>query len=169
MRTALFCACLAAYFIPAQASSAPTNEIQYLQARESIRAQCIQGRRTICGRILKVLPGGWVIDSGYTNLMRLPLEHSWLIPGTVETERASNLVEKDEPDCPCVGLVFLTDPPKSRRRVKPKVFDYVVLEVFPTGYYTYHSVGTVERTIRRFSGNLSLAVRSNLRAQVAHQ
>ena len=50
---------------------------------EQIRAECIQGRRLICGKILKVLPDGFVIESGYTNLLRPWLTDSWLIPGTV--------------------------------------------------------------------------------------
>jgi len=177
MRTALLCAWLAALPVLAQtigpahkadpppdASSAPTNQIDYLQATEAVRAKCIQGRRTICGRILKVLPGGLVVDSGYTSLMRHPLDRSWLIPSTVEAQREPNLVEKNEPDCVCVGLVFLTDAPKSRRP-RPKVLDYVVLRAFPTGQFTYNSVGTIQRTVRRFSYSLPIAVRSNLKAE----
>jgi hypothetical protein len=177
MRTTLLCAWLAALPVlaqtigpapkadpPSDASSAPTNVIEYLQAREAIRASCIQGRRIICGRILKVLPGGLVVDSGYTNLMRRPLDRFWLIPGTVEAERERDLLEKNEPDCVCAGLVFVTDPPKSRR-AKPKVFDYVVLQAFPTGHFTYNSVGTIQRTVRRFSGSLPIAVRLNLMAE----
>jgi hypothetical protein len=176
MRTALLCAWLAALPVLAQtigpaqkaepppgASSAPTNQIDYRQAAEAIRADCIQRRRIICGRILKVLPGGLVVDSGYTNLMRHPLDRFWLMPSTVEAEREPNLVEKNEPDCVCIGLVFLTDTPKSRR-AKPKVLDYVVLQAFPTGHFTYNSVGTTQRTVRRFSGSLPIAVRLNLEA-----
>jgi hypothetical protein len=175
-RTIVFGIWLAALPVPAQnvgpaqktdplrdASSAPTNQLDYFQATEAIRADCIQGRRMICGRILKVLPEGFVVESGYTNLMRHPLDHSWLIPSTVEAEREPNLLEKNEPDCVCVGLVFVTDPPKSRR-AKPKVLDYVVLQAYPTGHFTYNSVGTIERTVRRFSGSLAMAVRINLQA-----
>jgi hypothetical protein len=174
MRTALLCAWLAALLAPAQTngpapkadpppetSSAPTNHLDYLQAMQAIRADCIQGRRIICGRILKVLPGGLVVDSGYSNLIRQPLERSWLVPSTVETKRAPDLVEKNEPDCVCVGLVYLTDLPKSRRRTKPTVFDYVVLQAFPAGHFTYNSVGTIRRTVRRFSVSLPDAVRLN--------
>lgn len=143
------------------ATSALTNRVNYFQVGEAMRTNCIQGRRIICGRIVKVLPGGLVVDSGYTNLMRHPLERSWLISGTVKAEREPNLVEKNEPDCPCVGLVYLTDTPKSRR-IKPKVFDYVVLEAFPAGHFTYNSVGTIQRTVRRFSVSLPVAVRINL-------
>jgi hypothetical protein len=176
LRTTLLCAWLAALPALAQtngsapkadappaASSALTNQLAYLQASETIRTDCIQGRRIICGRIIKILPGGLVVDSGYTNLIRKPLERTWLIPGTVEAERAPDLVEKNEPDCVCVGLVYVTDLPKSRR-AKPKVFDYVVLQAFPTGHFTYNSVGTIERTVRRFSGNLPAAVQTNLKA-----
>jgi hypothetical protein len=150
--------------LPVLAHAAPTNQFEYLQAREAMRTNCIQGRRIICGRILKMLPGGLIVDSGYTNLMRRPLNRSWLIPSTVEAERAPNLVEKNEPDCVCVGLVFLTDLPKSRR-AKPKLLDYVVLPAFPTGHYTYDSVGTLQRTVRRFSGSLPIAVQLNLKAE----
>ena len=149
---------------PADSASAPTNHFDYRQV-EAVRAKCIQGRRIICGKIIKVLPEGLVVDSGYTNLMREPLNHSWLIPGTAEAERATNLVEKDEPDCVCVGLVFLTDPPKSRKAGKPKALDYVVLQAFPAGQFTYNSAGTVQRTVRHFSGSLSVAERLNLKAE----
>jgi hypothetical protein len=164
LRTFFLCAWLAAVPVLAQAPNpAPTNRLEYFKASQAIRAECIQGRRIICGRILKVLPEGLVVDSGYTNLMRKPLERSWLIPGTVEAERKPDLVEKNEPDCVCVGLVFLTDPPKSRR-AKPKALDYVVVQGFPAGHFTYNSVGTVQRTVRRFSGNLAAAMRINLKA-----
>jgi hypothetical protein len=129
-----------------------------------MRAECIQGRRIICGKILKVLPTGLVVDSGYTSLMRHPLDRSWLIPGTVEAAREANLVEKNEPDCVCVGLVFVTDLPKLRR-AKPKLYDYINLQAFPAGHFTYNSVGTIQRTVRRFSGSLPVAVRANLIAE----
>jgi hypothetical protein len=164
MRTTLLCAWLAAMPVLAQTiDPVPTNQFAYLQAAEAVRADCIQGRRIICGKIVKLLPGGLVVDSGYTNLMRHPLDRSWLIPSTVEAEREPNLIEKNESDCVCVGLVYLTDLPKSRR-TKPKVLDYVVLEAFPAGHFTYNSVGTIQRTVRRFSGSLPVAVRFNLKA-----
>ena len=34
---------------------------------EQIRTDCIQGRRLICGRVLKIFPDGLIVDSGYTN------------------------------------------------------------------------------------------------------
>ncbi len=134
---------------------------EYEQATEKIRSDCIQGRRIICGRILKILPDGLVVESGYTNLMRAPLNKSWLVPGTVQTSRAATLVEGKEPGCVCVGLVFLTDLPKSRARTKPKPYDYVVIQGYPAGKYTYTSVGTIQRTVRRFSAGLPSAIRLN--------
>ena len=129
------------------------------QQIEALRADCIQHRRTICGKILKVLPDGLVVESGYTNLMRAPLNHSWLAPGSVEAMPAANLVEGRQPDCVCVGLVFLTNLPK-----KPvaKLYDYVDITGYPEGSYTYTSVGDLRRTVRRFSAKLSKAVQWHL-------
>jgi hypothetical protein len=147
-----------------QSSAVPTNQILLLQARtEQIRAECIQGRRSICGKIIKVLPDGLVVDSGYTNLMRYPLDRSWLVPGVATASHAANLVESHEPGSVCFGLVFLTNTPKSRR-VTPKQFDYVIIQGYPAGEYTYKSIGTIERTVRRFSASLSAAVALRLQA-----
>ena len=125
-----------------------------------IRAECVQGRRTICGRILKVLPDGLVVESGYTSLLRPPLDKSWLAPGTVQAVREPNLVEGNEPGCVCVGLVFLSDIPKSRL-AKPKPYDYVVMQAYPAGQYTYTSVATMQRTVRRFAATLQTAILIN--------
>ncbi len=140
-----------------------TNAAEFWRAAEVTRSNCIQGRRIICGKILKLLPGGLIVESGYTNLMRHPLDNSWLIPKTVEAKREPSLVEKSEPDAVCVGLVYLTDYPKSRR-AKPQLYDYVDLEGFPAGEFTYNSIGTIRRTVRHFSANLSAAVRANIEA-----
>jgi hypothetical protein len=130
------------------------------QATETIRADCVHGRRIICGRIMKILPDGLVVESGYPSLMRPPLSKSWLIPGTVPAERDANLIEGNEPGCVCVGRVFLTSLPRSRV-AKPKLYDYVVIQAYPIGQYTYTSVGSIERTIRRFSATLATAVKVN--------
>jgi hypothetical protein len=145
----------------AKDSLTPTQQARmYEEATEKIRADCVQGRRIICGRIMKILPDGLVVESGYTNLMRPPLDKSWLIPGTVEATRAANLVEATEPGSVCVGLVFLTSLPKSRL-AKPHAYDYVVIQAYPAGRYTYTSVGTIQRTVRRFSAALATAVKLN--------
>ena len=133
---------------------------------EAMRAVCIQNRRQICGRILKVLPDGLVVDSGYTNLMRAPLnQQSWLIPGTTLAARATNLVESAQPDSICVGLIFLTDLPKSPG-AKPAAFDYVIIEGFPMGQHTYTSVGDLKRTVRRFTTKVANSVRWNFEESV---
>jgi hypothetical protein len=122
----------------------------------------LQGRRIICGKILKVLPGGLVVESGYADLQRPPLNKSWLIPGSVATRRPANLMESSEPESLCVGVVFLTDLPKARgAAAKPKPYDYVSLLAYPTGQFTYTSVGAVQKTVRRFSANLLKAVKMN--------
>ncbi len=123
------------------------------------RWDCIQSRRIICGKILKVLADGLVIDSGYTNLMRFPLNRSWLAPGTVMAQRAANLVEDNQPEAICIGLVVLTDLPK---KPVPKAYDYVILTGYPTGKRVYTSVGSVRRTVRKFSTKLEKAVQWKL-------
>jgi len=124
---------------------------------EQIRMDCIQGRRLICGRVLKVTPTGLVMDSGYTDLLRPPLGQSWVIPGTVTASRDPNVLERNEPGAPAIGLVFLTDIPK--RGGKPKNFDFVVLIGYPAGQYIYTPVPGVEKPIRRFAAGLASAVK----------
>ena len=148
-----------------RSGSSPTNQMpSHVQRAEQVRDTCIASRRSICGRILKVLPDGLVVESGYTNLMRAPLTRSWLVPGTVTASRAVNLVESREPGAVCIGTVFLTDLPKARGH-KPKQDDYVIIEGYPAGQYTYTSVGTVRKTVRRFSTQLARAVDLNLQAE----
>ena len=148
----------------AMAATIATNQPPSAARRaEQIRAQCLQGRRLICGKILKVLPDGLVVDSGYTDLLRPPLNKSWLISGSITASRPAGMVESREPESVCVGVVFLTDVPKSRgAAAKPKPYDYVSLLGYPAGEYTFKSVGTVQKTVRRFSANLLQAVNLNL-------
>ena len=144
---------------PPDSASSTNENIAVLQHVEELRARCIGNRRIICGKILKIMPDGIVVDSGYTNLMRAPLNQSWLIPGNAVAERATNFVESSAPDSICAGQVYLTDLPKPPRGAKLKIFDYVILEGFPMGKYTYTSVGTVQHTVRRFSTKVAIAVR----------
>jgi hypothetical protein len=170
---------IAAFFLAAFNLSAQTNDLTMATAAvardetsqsaqgvlrpEQIRAECLQGRRIICGRILKVLPGGLVVDSGYTDLLRPPLNASWLVPGNVVASRPANLVESREARSVCVGVVFVTDVPKAHGTgAKPRPYDYVVLLGYPAGQSTYVSVGTIHKTVRRFSANLFQAVKLNL-------
>jgi hypothetical protein len=131
------------------------------QHAEEVRVQSLAGRRMVCGKILKVLPDGLVVESGYTNLLRGSLDKSWLLPGTVSAARPANLVEGREPGCVAIGLVFLTGLPKSHSD-KPRPYDYVVLQGYPAGQYTYTSVADLKRTVRRFATTLPNAVQLNL-------
>ncbi|HZI32082.1 MAG TPA: hypothetical protein VFF11_07055, partial [Candidatus Binatia bacterium] len=70
-------------------------------------------------------------------------------------------VESSQPGSPCIGTVFLTDLPRARG-AKPKRFDYVIIEGYPAGQYTYKSLGTIHKTVRRFSAQLAKAVELNL-------
>lgn len=123
---------------------------------EQIRAACIEGRRLVCGKVLKVFPDGLVIESGYTDLLRPPLTESWVVPGTVSASRNTTSLELNQPGTPCFGLVFLTDIPK---RPKVKAFDYVILMGYPAGQYEYSPAPGVRHQIRKFSAGLDTAVR----------
>ncbi len=133
------------------------------QRVEQVRSDCILGRR-FCGKILQVLPGGLVVESGYTNLLREPLTSSWLVPGTVTASRAANLMQANVPGAEYVGTVYLTDLPK-RRNFQPKKYDYVIIEGYPAGQFTYTSLGTIYKTVRHFSAQLSEAVALNLQTK----
>jgi hypothetical protein len=128
---------------------------------EEIRAVCVNARRRICGQVILVTPGGLVVDSGYTDLLRPELSGSWVAPGTVSANRPANLVEGNDPGSPCVGLVFVADIPK---RPAVKLYDYVIIEAYPAGEYIYQPVPGVTKNIRRFSARLENAVQWNLDA-----
>jgi hypothetical protein len=144
-------------------ASSETNTTVAVRA-EQVRTECVAGRRMICGRVMKVLPEGLVVESGYTNLMRKEFEGAWVLPGTVVASREPGLVESKQPDSPCVGTVFVTDLPRPRGggKVKVKPYDYVVLRGYPAGDFTYSSVGDIRRTVRRFSVGLETAVKLRL-------
>ena len=145
-----------------QIKSADTNLTEIYQRTEATRNACIQGRRIISGRVLQVLPDGFVVDSGYKGLGDPPLnKQSWIIPGNAEVTRDANAIELNQPGAMCIGIVFLTDTPK--RRV-PKQYDFVAIQGYPAGQKTYSPIATVEKTVRRFSGGLETAVRLNLEA-----
>jgi uncharacterized repeat protein (TIGR03806 family) len=128
---------------------------------EQIRTECIQGRRIVCGRVLQVTKTGLVVDSGYTSLLRPPLNHSWVTRAIAAPVRPAALVEGAAPDSIAVGLLFLTDIPK-----RPAVhqYDYVTQHGYPAGHYIYVPVPGVTKTIRRFAAGLETAVRLNLQS-----
>jgi len=150
--------------VPAAGSASPSNRLATLKFSEQLRAQCLAGRRSICGKILRIFPNGILVESGYTNLLRPPLTKSWLVPGSVVASRAPHLVESEEPGALGVGTVFLTDLPHG----KPRQYDYVIIAGYPAGEFTYISVGTIRKTVRRFSANLDKAVKTNLAAAEEH-
>jgi hypothetical protein len=143
--------------VDAQTSS--TNQPSAGARAEQIRTACVEGRRYVCGKVLQVTADGLVVDSGYPDLLNPPFNKSWVVRGTASINRPSQLLEQKAPDAVCVGLVFLTGIPK-----KPEVheYDYVVLHAYPAGQYQYKPVPGVEKTVRRFSGSLELAVKLNL-------
>jgi hypothetical protein len=134
------------------------NDVAPAVRAEQLRAICLQNRRCVCGRVLKVFPNGVLVESGYPSLLRDSLHGAWHLPATVIAERATNLVEKLEPDSMAIGTVFLTDLPRLRgTKIQP--YDYVVLHSYPAGEYTYNSVADIHHTVRRFSGGLETAVK----------
>lgn len=142
--------------------SAPIPAAVTAMRAEHIRNECIQGRRLICGKVLKIFPDGLVVDSGYIDLLRPPLTESWVVPGTVPAHRNPAVLELNEPGTPCIGLAFLTDIPK---RQPVKQFDYVILMAYPAGQYVYTPAPNVKKTIRKFSAGLETAVRLNLQSE----
>jgi hypothetical protein len=123
---------------------------------EQARNRCIEGRRYVCGKVVQIVPTGLVVDSGYTSLMQPPYHTSWVMPGTISPARAADAVEVTAPDSACIGLVFVTDIP---RRPKAKLYDFVVLHVYPAGQYVYTPLSPVHKTIRKFSAGLDTAVK----------
>jgi hypothetical protein len=154
---------LAAWPASAQTNSAArTNQTPSLDRRAAdIRNACINGRRAVCGKVIKILPDGLVVDSGYTGLLEPPFNQSWVVTGGASLTRDSKAIELNKPASACIGLVFLTDIPK-RPAVKP--YDYVVIQAYPAGQYTYTPVADVRKTLRKFSAGLDTAIKLNLEA-----
>lgn len=145
-------------------NTASTNTVPGISAAQradEIRNTCITNRRVICGRVLKVLPDGLVVESGYTDLTKPPLNQAWLVNSGAVVKRDPKALELNEPGSPAIGIVFLTNIPK---RPAVKQYDYVTLTAYPTGQHTYTSVPGVDKTVRRFSASLDTAIRVNLEA-----
>jgi hypothetical protein len=141
--------------------SSSTNQTPAVDQRAAaeIRTACINGRRCVCGKVIKIVPEGLIVDSGYTALMDPPFTQAWVIPGGALVNRDSKLLERNEPASPCIGTVLLTDFP---RRPAVKLYDYVLLQAYPAGEYLYTPVPGVEKPIRKFAGGLDTAVRARL-------
>jgi hypothetical protein len=144
-------------------STNQTNQIAVRDQRAAdIRAACINGRRCVCGKVIKIVPEGLIVESGYTALMEPPFTGSWVIPSGALVNRNSKLIERNEPASPCIGTVLLTDFPK---RPAVKLYDYVLLQAYPAGEFLYNSVPGVEKEIRKFAGGLDTAVKIKLAAE----
>jgi len=160
----LYSACFPAFAqtnVPASTTNhtaAPARD----QRATDIRSACISGRRCICGKVIKIVPEGLVVESGYTALMHPPFTGSWVIPAGALVNRDSKLLERDEPASPCIGTILLTDFPK---RPTVKLYDYVLLQAYPAGEYLYTPVAGVEKQIRKFAGGLDTAVKLKLAAE----
>jgi hypothetical protein len=143
----------------ASTSANQTNQVSVRDQRGETRAACVNGRRCICGKVIKIVPEGLIVESGYTALMEPPFTGAWVIPGGALVKRDSKLIERDEPASPCIGTVLLTDFP---RRPAVKLYDYVLLQGYPAGEYLYTPVPGVQKPIRKFAGGLETAVRLKL-------
>ena len=142
--------------------SSSTNQVPArAQNAAEIRTACINGRRCVCGKIIKIVPEGLIVDSGYTALMEPPFTQSWVIPGGALVNRDAKLLERNESASPCIGTVLLTDFP---RRPAVKLYDYVLLQAYPAGQYLYTPVPGVQKPIRKFAGGLDTAVKLNLQS-----
>jgi len=140
-------------------SQAATGQpLNLSELSESVRAECIRGRRVICGKVLEIVKGGLIVESGYTSLLRPPLTQSWVAPATVAATRDPNAIESTEPGAVCVGTIFLTDVPRSP---VPHQFDYVTIMGYPAGIYSYSPVPSITNEVRRFSAGLETAVNLN--------
>ncbi len=137
-----------------------TNQMSVRDQRAAeIRTACINGRRCVCGKVIKIVPEGLIVDSGYTALMDAPFTQSWVIPGGALVNRDAKLLERSEPASPCIGTVLLTDFP---RRPAVKLYDYVLLQGYPAGEYLYTPVPGIQKPIRKFTGGLDSAVKIKL-------
>ena len=152
--------CLPVTVVTAQTRTNAAPPLDPVRA-EAMRATCLQGRRLVCGRILAVEPVGMIVECGYSDLLREPLNKSWLVPGTATVARNPSLVEADRPDALVTGTILLTDYPKSRT-LKPKVYDYVNLHAYPAGEYFQTLPGGLKKPLRRFAGGIETAVRLQL-------
>lgn len=146
----------------AENSLSPTNQaVASPQKFDAIRNECVKGRRMICGRVIKVLPEGLVVDSGYTKLLQAPFNQSWVISSGAVVCRDKKSLELNEPSSPCIGPVLLMHYPK---RPVVKLYDYVAIQAYPVGQHTYTSVPGVEKTVRSFSAGLDTAINLRLEA-----
>lgn len=164
----LFWLLLLAMLLPAAAQTNVSPVLAKPAAIEKqtaeIRADCINGRRCICGKVIQIVPGGLIVESGYTDLLKPEFNESWVVSERALVKRDPKLLERDEPASPCIGTIFLTDLPK---RPKVKLYEYVVLQAYPAGTHHYIPVPGVEKAVREFAAGLDSAVKLRLAAAQA--
>src|SRR5215471_17161345 len=107
--------CLLVLALACRAMSAQTETnssrpdlVKASQRGEQIRTACIEGRRYVCGKVLQIRPDGFVVDSGYADLLKPPFNRSWVVSGRASVSRDPHAVEEKRPDAICVSLVFIT-------------------------------------------------------------
>ncbi len=130
--------------------------LAHAQLAEAIRAECIEARRYVAGRVIDITSTGLVVESGYSALLQPPFNQSWVVPGNATVQADSPAPEEKHPDAVCRGQVYLTHSP---RRPKVKQYDYVVIHAYPAGEEVYRPVPGVEKTLRRYSASLEYAVK----------
>jgi hypothetical protein len=159
----LFLLILFSALLSASAQTNVTSSTNQMSVRDQraaeIRTACINGRRCVCGKVIKIVAEGLIVDSGYTALMNPPFTQSWVIPGGALVNRDAKLLERSKPASPCIGTVLLTDFPK---RPAVNLYDYVLLQGYPAGEYLYTPVPGIQKPIRRFAGGLDTAVKIRL-------
>jgi hypothetical protein len=129
------------------------------QLAEKVRAECIEARRYVAGRVIEITANGLIVESGYSALLQPPFNQSWVVRGNATVAKDLDTPEEKHPDAVCRGLVLLTSTP---RRPKVKPYDYVVIHAYPAGEDLYRPVPGVEKTIRRYSASLETAVQSEV-------
>ena len=145
---------------PAADSDSLTNRAASLELSEQMRAQCIAGRRSICGKdsadFSRRHPGRMQLHE----LGARDADKILARAGQCSRQPRGKSCREPRAGRACIGTVFLTDLPRG----KPHQYDYVIIAGYPTGEFTYTSVGTIQKTVRRFSANLDKAVKVNMEA-----
>ncbi len=147
--------------VPARVLS-PAEQARALaraELSEKVRAECVEARRYVAGRVIEITSKGLIVESGYSSLLQPPFNQSWVVPGNATVAKDLETPEEKHPDAVCRGLVSLISIP---RRPKVKPYDYVVIHAYPAGEEMYRPVPGVEKTIRRYSASLETAVQSEV-------
>ncbi len=83
------------------------------QLAEKLRAECIEARRYVAGRVIEITAKGLIVESGYSALLQPPFNQSWVVRGNATVAKDLDTPEEKHPDAVCRGLVLLTSIPPS--------------------------------------------------------